>query len=278
MMMQKLMALTAPLFLAAGMAAAGCGDQPGNCEVANGVYQIALPDSGAEGAPVLLFLHGYGGNAGGTLKNARLRKPALARGYAVIAPEGLPRDGTGPKVWNFYPEWAGRDEVGYLKSVVADAAKRFGTSPDRVLLGGFSAGAFMVTYLACGAPGTFSAYAPVEGGFWEPEPAACKGPVKLLQTHGWRDNTVPLEGRTLAHGRFQQGDIFAGLKIWRTANGCARENPNSFGQTGPFWRRKWTNCAPGSALEMALFNGGHMVPKGWTDMTLDWFEQVTATN
>ncbi len=277
-MMRKLLALSAPLLLVAGIAAAGCGDQPGNCEVANGVYQIALPDGGAKDAPVLLFLHGYGGNAAGTLKNARLRDPALARGYAVIAPEGLPRNGTGPKVWNFFPGWAGRDEAGFLKSVIADASKRFGTSPDRVLLGGFSAGAFMVTYLACGAPETFTAYAPVSGGFWRPQPQACEGPVKLLQTHGWRDTTVPLEGRMLAHGKFRQGDIFAGLQIWRAANECADEKPSSFDQTGQFWRRKWTNCAPGSELEMALFNGGHKIPKGWTDMALDWFEQVTATN
>ena len=132
----------------------------------------------------------------------------------------------------------------------------------------------MVTYLACEAPESFAAYAPVSGGFWRPHPAGCAGPVRLLHTHGWSDTTVPLEGRFLGGGRFQQGDIFAGLEIWRAANRCPDQRPDAHAATGPFWRRSWTGCAPGSALELALFPGGHTVPEGWADLALDWFEAL----
>jgi polyhydroxybutyrate depolymerase len=253
-------------------ALAGCGADKAACRIDTGEYHLALP-AGVENAPVVLFLHGAGGNGGGVMRNTGLTRALLARGYAVLAPTATKRPGSkfGP-VWVFYPGWEGRNELQFLRDVLADAGTRFGLNTDRVLLSGFSAGAFMVSYLACDTPDACAAYAPVSGGFWRPHPDQCAGPVKLFQTHGWADKTVPLEGRYLGGGRFQQGDIFAGLEIWRTANECADQRPDSFSETGDFWRRKWAGCAPGSALELAMFPGGHKVPKGWGNMVLDWFE------
>jgi polyhydroxybutyrate depolymerase len=42
--------------------------------------------------------------------------------------------------------------------------------------------------------------------------------------------------------------------------------------TEQFWRRSWQRCTDDTALELALFPGGHGVPKGWAEMALDWFE------
>ena len=100
--------------------------------------------------------------------------------------------------------------------------------------------------------------------------------MRLFHTHGWQDTTVPLEGRYLGGGAWQQGDIFAGMELWRQANACADEKPTGFATTGTFMRRRWTDCAPGSALEFALFPGGHTVPGGWAEMMVDWFEDVTG--
>lgn len=260
--------LIACLVLAANPAFSDCQPSAEPCETEHGNYRIEMPD--VENPPLVVFLHGYGGSAQGTMKNRNTVDPLLARGYAVMAPDGAMRNGR--KSWNFFPGWKGRDEVEFLDEAVADAAVRFGIDTDRVILGGFSAGGFMVNYLACAAPESFSAYAPVSGGFWRPHPDACKGPVRLFHTHGWTDTVVPLEGRALGGGQFLQGDIFAGLEIWRQANGCADNRPDGFATTGQFMRRKWTNCADGSALEFALFPGGHMVPQGWADMMLDWYE------
>lgn len=268
--------LAACLALAANSAHAACGPDEGVCETPSGSYQIELPD--AENPPLLVFLHGYGGSGSGTMNNRRLVQPMLDRGYAVMAPEGLERpDRGGTKSWNFYPGFGERDETAFLTEVVEDAADRFGIDPDRVMLGGFSAGAFMVYYLACDAPDTFSAYVPVSGGFWRPHPETCEGPIRMFHTHGWTDNVVPLEGRLLGGGRFQQGDIYAGLEIWRNANGCVDHKPTGFSTTGEFMRRRWTTCDDGSALEFALFPGGHTVPTGWADMIVDWYEGLPGS-
>jgi polyhydroxybutyrate depolymerase len=276
-MIRNLMAAIG-LALFAGPALADCDNGAAPCQLTDGEYSLALPSEGGANPPVVMFLHGAGSNGANVLKNKRVVGAFLRRGYAVLAPTGARSfGGRNGRSWNFFPGWEGRDETDFLQRVVADSATRFGTSPDRVLLAGFSAGAFMVSYLACESPVTFSAYAPVSGGFWRPQPASCAGPVRLFQTHGWSDKTVPLEGRYLHGKEFQQGDIFSGLEIWRAANGCVNPNPDSFSTTGDFMRRKWSGCAPGSALEMALFPGGHTVPKGWSDMVLDWFENASAS-
>lgn len=256
----------------AGPASADCAGAGGACEVAGGTYHIALPE-GAEGpVPALVFLHGWGASGEGMMRMG-IDEVATARGYAVIAPDGLPRgEGQGGGSWSFHPERpAARDEAAFLRAVVADASARHGVDASRVILSGFSIGGSMASYVACASPGDFAAYAPVGGSFWRPHPEGCAGPVRLLHTHGWRDGTVPLEGRPLGSG-FIQGDVFAAFEIWREANGCEGLRADRFETAGPFWRRAWDACAPGTALELALFDGGHAVPEGWTDLALDWFE------
>ena len=207
-------ALTLAFALSTGQAQAGCADDPDPCTVPEGAYHIALPDTPAD-APVVMFLHGAGSSGANVIRNTGLVEAFRSRGYAVLAPSALPRrPGARGGVWSFYPGWEGRDEPAFLQRTLDDAAQRFGTSDARALLTGFSAGAFMVTYLACNAPESFPAYAPLAGAFWEPQPTACKGPVKLFQTHGWRDATVPIEGRPLFGAQFIQGDVFAALDLW----------------------------------------------------------------
>lgn len=268
-------------FIGAAMAAAlgsapamaGCGPDPASCVIPGGDYELELPASGGNALPVVMFLHGAGGSGRTVMGNRRLVNSLVSRGYAVVAPTASRRfRNSRGYVWNFYPGWEGRDAARFIRDVADDAANQFDLDRDRILLAGFSAGAFMVNYLACDQPDSFAAYAPASGGFWRPMPEVCKGPVKLFQTHGWADKTVPLEGRILGNGRFEQGDIFAGLEIWRSANGCVGQDPENTSETGIFWRRKWGGCAPGSALEMAMFQGGHTVPAGWGAMVLDWFE------
>ncbi len=266
------------LLIASADPAAACGTPAETCRIEDGEYRIALPDTVTPDTPVLVFLHGFGGSARGTIGNRRLVRPMLERGWAVIAPEGLRRGGDGPKSWTFFPGWDGREETTFLRAVADDASARFGISATQLMLSGFSAGGFMVNYLACATPLAFAAYAPVSGGFWRPHPQDCAGPVRLLHTHGWKDPTVPIEGRKLRGGEFQQGDIFAGLEIWRAANACPDEKPSGYSETGPFWRRHWAGCAAGSALEFALWPGGHTLPAGWSDMAADWFVSVTAEN
>ena len=142
----------------------------------------------------------------------------------------------------------------------------------------------MTHYLACQAPDAFYAYIPVGGAFWRTHPDECNGPVRLLHTHGWTDTTVPLEGRVLRGSdaddpdAIMQGDVYYAMELWRAENGCRQLRGDRFDTDGPFWRRAWVRCDPDTALELALFPGGHTVPVGWAEMIVDWSATQTSTN
>lgn len=274
----KLFALAVFAMLCVTVGATACSRDTA-CAVADGTYVIALPPDATGPMPAVLFIHGYGGSGAGALRNRGMVDAILARGYAVIAPSGLPMPGRAGGTWSFHPDRPGpRDEIAFITAVRDDAAARHAIDPERILMAGFSIGGSMTAYLACAAPESFAAYAPVGGNFWRPHPERCSAPVRMLHTHGWSDGTVPLEGRVLrgADSRdpeaLVQGDVFAALAIWRETNGCYQLRADSFVTEGPFLRRRWDRCTPGSALELALFPGGHVIPDGWADMAIDWFE------
>ena len=259
--------------LAPAAAKADCAGRSGACETPTGTYELMLPDKSNAPVPVVIFLHGFGSTGMAMLKTKRISGPMLKRGYAVIAPNALRRGENGPTSWSFHPNYrGGRDEAAFIQEVLADAAENHSLDLSRVLLSGFSIGGSMTSYIACENPDLFSAYAPVSGNVWRPHPTSCAAPVKLFHTHGWEDSTVPLEGRVIREN-FVQGDVFEALNLWRQTNECDQPRANLFSVSGIFMRRAWTKCARDSALEFVLFPGGHRVPEGWADMTLNWFEK-----
>jgi polyhydroxybutyrate depolymerase len=269
----RLLAALAAIGIAAGQTAlAGCAGQDAACEVETGSYHIELPD-GPGPYPAVVFLHGAGSRGESSVNFIRAAKD---RGYAVIGPDGSERPNRG-RGWYFHPERpSGRDEAQFVREVIADAVASHGVDADRVLMGGFSIGGSLASYLACQDPDLATAYAPVGGSFWRPHPEldACAGPVKMFHTHGWRDGTVPLEGRPLrSRSVIEQGDVFYGMQIWRTVNRCIGRKATEFDTEGRYWIRSWSTCEAG-ALTFALHPGGHSIPKGWLTMVLDWFETI----
>ena len=252
------------------------------CMVGDRAYFAALPEpSGSDPVPAVVYIHGWGGSGAGALRNSGMVSAFLDRGYAVIAPDGVPREGRPGRSWRFHPVTGQQEaEIEFLKDVREDAIERFDLDPERIILAGFSIGGSMTAYTACLAPESFSAFAPVGGNFWRPHPTECEGPVKMLHTHGWRDGTVPLEGRVVNGvpsddpNAFTQGDIFHAMDIWRQTNGCIHLKADRFQTDGDYWRRAWDRCTEGSALEFALYPGGHSIPKGWPDLVVNWFESL----
>ena len=255
-----------------------CGGTGAPCTPpGGGEYHVAAPD--APNGKALVFLHRFGGRGEGVIKNKGLLKPILARGYTVIAPQGLPfRAGSKGGAWNSFDNPERRDDVAFLTDVVDDAARLFALKREEILLGGFSGGGMMTWRVACNQPGAFAAYAPVAGLLWRSLPDACLGQIKMQHTHGWSDPVVPIEGRTVGGGFATQGDLFAGLAVIRRANGCRKDDPDEYAETDGYLVRIWTECAVGSALEMALHPGGHRIPKGWSTLALDWFEAQTGAD
>jgi polyhydroxybutyrate depolymerase len=250
---------------------AGCDGAPEPCGIANGTYHLERPAGISGPVPAIFLLHGYGGDGAGMIRNGAMLRQMLARGYAVIAPDGQRRgDGRG-RSWDFHPDRPStRDEVAFLTAVADHATVTHGLDRGRILLAGFSIGGSLASYVACQAPDAFAAYAPVAGSFWQPLPSACAGPVRLMHMHGTADRTVPLAGRQIRPG-FAQGDVFDAMQVWRSANTCPDAAPEEH-REGIFGVGHWAHCAPGTDLRLVLHDGGHSIPKGWAGMAMDWFE------
>ena len=258
-----------------------CGLGEDSCQVELGEYNIELPKraNASSKIPAMIYFHGAGGTGQRSLKNREMVETFLKHGYAVIAPSGLKRPNSrfGPG-WSFHPQRKKRrDELTFAKAVLDDAATKFNIDRESILMTGFSIGGSLTWYLACQDPKVAKAFAPVAGAFWRPHPNAqdCVGPVKLLHTHGWVDGTVPLEGRPIGpidNPRIVQGDVFYGLQLMREVNNCKYLKADKYDTSSKFLKRWWTRCAPDSALQFNLFQGGHSVPKGWAKEAIDWFE------
>jgi polyhydroxybutyrate depolymerase len=239
-----------------GQAQAACFESEGACKVAGGSYHVAWPAgvSKDKAIPAVVALHSYKGSGQGLLKTGKMVKKLLARGYAVIAPEGINGE------WNF--AGGGRNDVAFIRAVADDAAKRGNVLRGRMMLAGFSVGGSMVAYVACKSPGSFKGYAPVSGNFWKPEPTSCAGPVNYLHVHGATDNTMPIAGRSVGKG-LRQANLLESLSTLARASGC--DDADSKTAT----THSWKGCQ--SSMRLVMHPGGHSVPPFWADTAVNWF-------
>jgi polyhydroxybutyrate depolymerase len=233
----------------APMAAIAC-DAATDCKVANGTYRISLPDHPAKPMGAIVFAHGYQGSAAGTMKNMSLRKMAHDRGLALIAIDA------GAKDWNL-PNAPGtsirpRDEMAYLDTVVADAARRFDIDPKRVVITGFSAGGMFVWNVICNRGDAYAGYIAYSGTFWKGPPASCPAPAQnIVHVHGTTDTTVPIRGRAI--GPTRQGDVIEVFdmymkdKLFTATDGYSMADLTCSHAT----------TATGKRLDLCLFDGTH---------------------
>ncbi len=157
-------------------------------------YRIDLPADPAD-APIILALHGGGGNPDQFARSSGLSAPATERGYAVIYPAGSGR--TRLLTWNAgyccaYAQATRVDDMAFLDSVLGDATGRFGLDGRRVYVTGMSNGSMMAERYAAGRAGRVTAVAGVAGTKDPSIPVT--GSVPYLHVHGTADRMVPFDG------------------------------------------------------------------------------------
>lgn len=160
-------------------------------------YTIILPE-GVASPPLILALHGGGGDPDQFARASGLGRDAVRAGYAVVFPAGTGRRGDRLLTWNggyccgSAARW-GVDDLGFLQAVIADAGRRFGVDTGRVYLTGMSNGSIMAETFAARFPGRVKAVAGVAGTM-DVAQTRPSGPVPLLIIHGTADPMVPYAG------------------------------------------------------------------------------------
>lgn len=155
--------------------------------------------------PLVIFLHGAGGSAGGASLAYGWRTQSNRERFFVAFAEALPAfpslqpDFTkNPRFWN---DGSGRgtaihnaiDDVGYLGAVLDDIERRCPIDPDRVYISGFSSGASMTCRAGVELSARLAAIAPVSGHLelTNPRPAH---PISMMLITGLADPLNPFDG------------------------------------------------------------------------------------
>ena len=120
------------------------------------LYLAVSPGAAAaQSLPLVLVLHGGGGNARQAMESMRL-SGLVERGALVVYPEGTSKKVLGKKLatWNAGACCGGAaadkvDDVGFLGRVIDDVTARYPVDPRRVYVTGHSNGAMMSYRAGC---------------------------------------------------------------------------------------------------------------------------------
>jgi polyhydroxybutyrate depolymerase len=251
---------------------AGCS-RPGRLEVGGDrPVDVLLPPKGtaAGPAPLLLVLHGFGGDGDAVGHHLGLAAVARERGMVYAAPDGL-RDRRGRRFWNATPaccdlDRTGVDDQGYLLRLIDEIAARVPIDPRRVHVAGFSNGGNMAFRLACKAGDRIASIASVAGATYA-DPADCGAtrPVSVLHVHGDRDMVVPYRGGRLWTGFDLPGAREATDHFARVAGcGAPQRDPrvrdlDASVPGGESTGLVYQGCPPGLGVELwTIGEGGHI--------------------
>jgi len=222
--------------------------------------------------PLVMLLHGYGGNGASQESYMQFTSQADARGFLYLHPDGTV-DGSANRFWNatdaccdFFG--SGVDDSGYLRSLIEAVRQVLNVDDRRIYLIGHSNGGFMSYRMACDHPDLITAIASLAGATWN-NPAACApaSGVHVLQMHGTSDNTVLFNGGNFG-GALYPGAI-ATVEQWANFSGCSLIPDNSappldldlhiVGNETTV-SRYVTECSDDGSAELWTINGGGHVP------------------
>lgn len=163
-------------------------------------FLLHLPEDLPKGSPLVVFLHGYRGDARDYAEMG-LSRVADEHGFAVVYPQGLP-DRRGIPHWNARLKISEVDDVGFLKALVMFLQDKHELDPERTFVSGVSNGGFMSYTMLAEASEHFRAAASiigtVSGETWRMRDRFKPRPI--LQISGLGDEIVPVDGSMSSAG------------------------------------------------------------------------------
>ena len=106
-------------------------------------YHVNVPANPANRKlPVLIFLHGNGGNARGAMSGFLKQHPTMATRYVMVFPDGY------LKSWNISAEGSKADDRQFIEAIVEKLAACENVQPDNFTIMGNSNGAALANQLA----------------------------------------------------------------------------------------------------------------------------------
>jgi polyhydroxybutyrate depolymerase len=236
-------------------------------------FVVRTPPNTSQGSalPVVLVLHGGGGNAANAEQMTGFTALVDRERVLVVYPEGTSRR---PRLslltWN-----AGHccgsamerrvDDVGFIGALLDTLAARYPIDPARIYVTGMSNGAMMSHRLGRELSHRIAAIAPVVGAVFGDETAPAT-PVSALMINGLLDKSVPPHGgltggraATAWDGTPTRPNIDQGM-FWARGSGCQPTPERE--ERGAIIRWRFP-CPAGRRVELhQLKDNGHAWPGG----------------
>lgn len=273
-----LAALALATLLAAGPAFAADGKMSEETFTMDGRARRAVVHdfSGGTKAPVVILLHGGGGNPENAINMTQFDAVAAREGLIAVYPGGtggLP--GGQILTWNAthccaYAMRNKVDDVGFISALIDRLVSSGRADPARVYVTGMSNGGMMSHRLGRELSGKIAGIAPVVGAVFGDEPPPA-GPVPAFIVVGAIDRTVPGTGGSLG----LREDVLRGgppaedhpvsparaqADYWVKANGCGASRTV---ETATVQTTTWTGCKSGADVVFnVVANNGHAWPGG----------------
>lgn len=192
-------------------------------------YILRVPKNYRPGmpTPVVLALHGLGGNMNLFASGTKIEDVADKEGFICVVPNGLQANMRG---WNagFFAMAGTKDDVDFMKAILDNVEKEFSVDKKREYVFGHSNGAMMSYYLGGLMSDRLAAVAGIAGTVGipratteikaVPEP---KNPISVLMIHGMKDPMVAFKPGDKAF--LQCTGAEEGAKWWARVDGCNGE-------------------------------------------------------
>lgn len=216
--------------------------------------------------PLIIDLHGSGGNGEQQARVSRLSDLAAKAGFVVANPSGgvtLP-GAPDSHYWNIpgVPLTGGAptpadapDDVQFISDTIATISGKTCIDPRRIYVTGMSGGGRMASLLACRLSGRIAAIAPVSGlraGLpstadpSQPDPASCQPQraVPIVTFHGTGDAVNPFNGDDSMRWRYS---IPAALTRWVQIDHC-QDEPRAQRLTAHVTLVRYGHCRQGADI------------------------------
>lgn len=194
------------------------------------LYSLHIPDNfdGTESAPLVVFLHGGGGNAQSAQNFTNFNKTSEENGFLVLYPQAWFESEPNSFVWadgrGLAPDNLGINDVGFVNSLVLQLKSVYNIDQSKIYLCGFSNGSFLTQKIAFESSGQFASIGTI-GGTMSQELYDNGNPnraIPMIYIFGTSDPLVPYDGGYVSGNTNLKPvvGVEAAVDFWVNNNNC----------------------------------------------------------
>lgn len=231
-------------------------------------YKIHVPKG--ENLPLIIVLHGAGGNAQSAIETAQIDGLAEEKKFIVVYPNGTGVFREFLLSWNAggccnFVEPLGVDDVKFIDFLIDDLEMKYDIDPNRIYTAGISNGGMMAHRLGCDLTDRFAGIASVSSSMLldRCEPSDF---LSVITFHNLDDPVIPFDGGESSKWvvklfKLSFNPEKDAVSFWVNHNSC-NSSPQKNQNNGVYWE-KYSGCKQGTGvISYVDREGGHSWPGG----------------